>query len=512
MLPDSPLHEAFAAIATGDEMRALESRAFLSGSTEDQLMQEAGAAVAAVVKHWLPQPGVAVLFAGKGHNAGDAFVVAGHLHDAGWKVELRLAWPVEALRPLAAQQFATLSGRVPVVPLETETVPAGRPLLLIDGLLGIGSGGALRGEALAAVRFLNNLRQKEHALTLAIDLPSGLGGDPEPVTADLTVTLGYPKNLLFTDEAAACTGRLKVAPLTGLSLPENPDTCDVLTIAAGLRRHLLPRPAFSRHKGDSGRIAILAGSTGLTGAARLASTAASMMGGGLVTLFCPASVYEILAAACPPEVMVQAVDSSQEVRDFPWDALGVGPGLGATPPPMLADLLLNDPRPIIVDADALNALAGGTWWKKAAFRFIGPRLLTPHPGELARLIRTVNPALSGKPRREQVQALVDASGAVVLAKSALSFVLAPGRPAIWNGTGHPLMARGGMGDVLTGFLTTFAAQGLALETAAALGSWVLGRGAECYHDATGWEEPGLAGEVMRHAAGAAMAELRAGQY
>jgi NAD(P)H-hydrate repair Nnr-like enzyme with NAD(P)H-hydrate dehydratase domain len=89
-------------------------------------------------------------------------------------------------------------------------------------------------------------------------------------------------------------------------------------------------------------------------------------------------------------------------------------------------------------------------------------------------------------------------------------VIGRGRPAAWNGTGHPLMARGGMGDVLTGFLTTFIAQGMPLYEAAALGSWVLGRGAELYHQATGWEEPGLASEVMLHAAGAAMAGLRAG--
>lgn len=113
-------------------------------------------------------------------------------------------------------------------------------------------------------------------------------------------------------------------------------------------------------------------------------------------------------------------------------------------------------------------------------------------------------------RRQQAQALAEALGVTVLAKSARSLVVEAGRPAAWNGSGHPLMARGGMGDVLTGFLTTWAAQGLPLYRAAALGSWALGRGAELFHRASGHEETGLASEVMAWAAGAAMAELRGG--
>ena len=506
-----PLFPApFPALVSPAGMRALEEMAISGGVSEEALMDAAGAGLAQFVVEWLPQPGVAVVFTGKGHNAGDALVAAAHLRDAGWQVELRMAWPGQELRPLAARKWAAIRDRVTMAPVEAGAVPAGRPLLLVDGLLGIGVEGALRGPARTAVRALNALRQQEHALTLAVDLPSGLGGDAEPVVADVTVTLGWPKDLLFTDEAAASVGRLVLVPLSELPGPDGIAERDVLVTAAGLRDRLLPRPSFDKHKGMGGRIGIVAGSTGLTGAARLAVTAAGLMGGGLVTLFCPRSVYDILAAACPPEVMVRPVSSCLEVMEFPLDALGIGPGMGTTPLPCLADLLLHDPRPVVVDADALNAFAAEPWLQRGMARFAGPRLFTPHPGELARLVRAGPPAPAHRPRRQQAQEMLEFLPVTLLAKSARSFVIEKGRPAAWNGTGHPLMARGGMGDVLTGFLATFAGQGMPLYEAAALGSWVLGRGAELYHAATGFEEPGLASAVMRQAAGPAMAELRAG--
>lgn len=492
-------------LVTAVEMRSLESQAFAAGIAEEALMDQAVTGLADYVRKWLPHPGAAVVFAGKGHNAGDAFGLAGHLLTAGWRVQVRLTFPEANLRPLAARKLAAIRDRVTFAEVVSASLPAGRPLLLVDGLLGIGAEGALHGVMAVAVREINGLRQREQALTLAVDLPSGLGGDPAPVVADVTLTLGWPKDLLFGDAAAACTGRLIGVPLTGLPVPDGAGSRDVLVTAAGLRCRLLPRPCFAKHKGQGGRIGIVAGSTGLTGAARLAASAAAALGGGLVTLFCPRSVYEILAASCPPEVMVRPVASCQEVRDFPLDSIGIGPGLGAAPLPLLADLLWNDPRPVIVDADALNALAAAPGGQGSR---AGPRLFTPHPGELARLVRRWGPAEERSPRRRQAAALTEALGITLLAKSARSFVLAPGRPAAWNGSGHPLMARGGMGDVLTGFLTTLSAQGMPLYEAAALGSWLLGRGAELYHAATGWEEPGLASEVMRHAAGPAMAELR----
>lgn len=501
----------FPPVVTAEEMRGLEQQAVDAGFSEESLMDEAGARMARMVRRIFPHGGTAVIFAGKGHNAGDAFVLAGHLLDAGWRVDFRLAWDAAALRPLAAKKFDAVRQRdsVTFTPIESEQTPRAKgPLALIDGLLGTGSGGDLRGPVAGAVAALNTLRQRSRALTFAIDVPSGLG-TPAPVEADATFSLGWPKSGLFSDEAAAFVGRLIHLPLTNLPLPENAAGRDGLVTPSSLRAVLPGRALFSRHKGESGRVGIVAGSLGLTGAARLASTAASLMGGGLVTLFCPRDIYPVLAAACPPEVMVRAVGSCLEVMDFRLDAIGIGPGMGHTPLPCLAELLLHDPRPAVIDADALNALANGPWLKDGGGPiFAGPRLLTPHPGELERLIQAWRPGLSKDSRREQAQAFTDTFPVTLLAKSARSLVIENGRPAAWNSTGHPLMARGGMGDVLTGFLTAFAARKMPFYQAAALGSWVLGRGAELYHKATGFEEPGTASEVMKSAAGAAMAELR----
>lgn len=579
----------FRPIVSIEEMSALERRAISAGVREEALMDAAGEAMAAVAAEWMgPKPGVAVIFVGKGHNGGDALVVADKLLSSGWTVELRLAFEQGGARELTMRRLDLLRqradsagaagpvvsggifgrGRLSVADLESRSVPAGRPLLLVDGLLGIGAGGKPRGAVAAAVRTLNALREAKCARTLAVDLPSGLEGRADPdktdggggnesgsgnsdeptdsgetivVVADLTVTVGWPKSVLFGDDAAGFVGRLAVVPLEGLEAffesennigldgahPEQagpggfstigePATVatdrprDALVTLSGLRSLLPGRAGFSKHKGQSGRIGIVAGSLGLTGAARLSAGAAAAMGGGLVTLFCPREVQDILAAACPPEVMVRGVRSCAEVMDFPLDVLGVGPGMGAAPLPLLATLLREDPRPMVVDADALNALAGGAWQGKGPISEKGKRLLTPHPGELARLVKRMGADPQNGTRRRQARQLAEVSGAVVLAKSARSFVVEAKRGAAWNPTGHPLMARGGMGDVLTGFLATLAGQGVPFYEAAALGSWLLGRGAELYAAATGWEEPGVATEVMHWAAGQGMREIREG--
>lgn len=463
-----------APVVTTDEMRALEAAAVLAGTTEEALMEAAGAGMAELARQFWPQPGAAVVFCGKGHNAGDACVLARHLLAAGWFVELRAAFPAETWRDLAKQKLADIAGQVAFKEVESEEVPARRPLLLVDGLLGTGAGGALREPVKAAARTMNALRVRHAAETLAIDVPSGLDADTgatdaDTVVADVTVTPGFPKCGLLAAGAENCVGRIALVPLA-LPLPgKAAERAQIIT--PGQLRQLLKRRAFSMHKGQAGRVGIVAGSRGLTGAARLAATAAVAAGGGLVTLFCPHDVYEILAAACPPEVMVRAVNSCREVMDFPLDAIGIGPGISGTPPPYIASLLRDDPRPLIVDADALNVMAAHGI--SLANRTGGLRLLTPHPGELARLVQAFTPGAD-----DPALAVAAVMNATVLSKSARSVIIEPGRPPLYNTTGHPMMAKGGFGDVLTGFCTTFAAQGIALRDAAALGSWLLGFAAE----------------------------------
>lgn len=494
-----------AVLVSAAEMRSLEQAAVSAGTGEDALMEQAGVGLAKVVRQFWPRPGAAVIFCGKGHNAGDACVLARHLLADGWLVEVRPAFPEWSWRPLAREKFLMIDGCVTLSPLESASVPDARPLLLVDGLLGTGAGGALKEPVLAAARIMNRLRLARGAETLAIDLPSGLdadsgAADADTVQADVTVTLGFPKQGLTAPGAEDWTGRLAQVPLA-LPLPDHAVE-RARWITPALLRPLLERRLFSMHKGQAGRIGIVAGSRGLTGAARLAASAAVLAGGGLVTLFCPHDVYDILATACPPEVMVHPVHSCREVMAWNLDAIGIGSGMGPAPLSYMATLLRDDPRPVMVDADALNALAAHNI--SLAGRKGGPRLLTPHPGELARLAAAFVPG-AGNP----AAALAAALDAVVLSKSARSRVIAENQPVLYNTTGHPMMAKGGFGDVLTGFCATFAGQGLPLRAAAALGSWLLGRAAELARVADGDAVESFTPTRLLELTGAAFAALRA---
>ena len=173
-------------IVTCEQMRSFEAAAIRGGRTEDSLMEEAGAGVFNVLREFFPSPEAMIVFAGKGHNAGDAFVVARHALDAGWRVIVREVFPRREWRPLVLEKWRRIEGR-------TEAqVPGDGRLVLVDGLLGIGSDGRLRDPIVSACRELNELRLAREAQTLAIDLPSGLNADTGEVDSDGVVPISPP--------------------------------------------------------------------------------------------------------------------------------------------------------------------------------------------------------------------------------------------------------------------------------------------------------------------------------
>ena len=279
-------------------MRTIEEAAFKRGVDPGELMDRAGEGIAARLLDHFPQPGTAIAYLGKGNNAGDALVALEILHRAGWQIALRCSHPEIDWTTLSHQRLRRLS----IAPRE---IPAysPRPLLLLDGLLGIGAKGALREPLVTLANEMNELRQNHGAIIAAMDLPSGLDADsgelhPGGVIADLTLTVGIPKTGLLTDRAANATGRLFLIPLADLPIPDRPGlrliTPDTIP---GL---LHPRP-HDFHKGNAGRVAILAGSHGMSGAAALASTAALHAGAGLVTLYLDPDTL----ITTPPEIMVK---------------------------------------------------------------------------------------------------------------------------------------------------------------------------------------------------------------
>jgi len=454
-------------LLTCSEMRSLEERAFADGTTAEALMEEAGRGIARAVRQFFPAPGRCIAFFGKGHNGGDALVATRHLAQNGWSIELRPAFPRDEWAPLTRTQHE----RLPASASREDGA-----LVVLDGLLGIGAGGALREPILGACREINRLRMQENAHVFALDLPTGLDGssgaaDPNAVIAGTTLTIGFAKTGLVADGATNFVGRLAVIPLAELTRRASAEPGALVATSASLAP-LLPPRAFDTHKGDYGRAGIIAGSRGYIGAAVMCAETAVRGGAGLIALYVPHEIYEIAATRAPAEVMVHAIASPLDVLEQRIDVLAIGPGLGQTQRDDVLELIARAPQPAVLDADALNLLATDLF---TLDRCAGPRLLTPHPGEMARL----EPAAPARTRRETVEAFIERWPHALLLKGARTIVGKRGLPLSYNATGHPGLATGGVGDITTGLIAALAAQGLALFDAARLGAWLVGRAAEC---------------------------------
>jgi NAD(P)H-hydrate epimerase len=481
-------------IITPAQMRAAEEAAFARGDTAEALMEKAGAAIARSVAKFFPTPGECVIFAGKGHNAGDAFVAARHLARAGWQIETRLAYPAKELSPLTSAKWRELGAAA--------AGSSTGPTIVLDGLLGLGAHPPLREPIRGACREINSLG-KAGAFVIAIDLPTGLDGDSgaadnDCVRADFTFTIACAKSGLVADAALDFVGRLEVVPLPELT-PRGAGGAHLATPES--LRHLLPRRKFSAYKNQFGRIGLVAGSRGFTGAALMSSLGALRAGAGLVELFVPEEIYEIVAAAAAPEAMVKPVKSYADLLEEPIDVWAVGPGLGKVRANEILALIRDAKQPMVVDADGLNILAQQI---ETLETINGPRLLTPHPGEMKRLF----PNESGS-RAEIAQKFCARYAVTLLLKGSRTIVAEAGRSLSYNTTGNPGMATGGMGDVLTGVCAGLLGQKLLPNDAARLGAWVCGRAAEiAIFNGSASEESLLPRDVLEHL-GAAFSDLRA---
>ncbi len=491
-------------------MRAAEEAAFARGVTEEALMEEAGRGIARAITKFFPRAGKCLIFAGKGHNAGDAFVAGRWLAQAGWEIETRLFFPEKELSPLTSQKFQELqSGRGLWAPMSaTPGVAAQRPLphcstIILDGLLGLGAHPPLREPIRSACLEINSLG-RGGARVIAIDLPTGLDGesgaaDPDCVRADFTITVAAAKSGLLADAAIDFVGRLEVVVLDDLRRDELP-LVQELAIPESLRG-LLPRRKYSAYKNKFGRIGIVAGSRGFTGAAHLCSLGALRAGAGLVELFVPEEIYEIVAASAAPEVMVKPVKSYADLLEEPVDVWAVGPGIGKSCAAEVRALLRDATKPMVIDADGLNILAEKMETLKESH---GPRLLTPHPGEMKRIF----PGSKKMGRAETARKFCQEYAVSLLLKGSRTIVAEANRPLSYNTTGNPGMATGGMGDVLTGVCAGLLGQKLSPNDAGRLGAWLCGRAAElaiCNGDAS--EESLLPSDLLNHL-GAAFARLR----
>jgi NAD(P)H-hydrate epimerase len=497
-------------VLTVAEMKALEERIFAEGGSPEALMEEAGAQIAAAVTQFIGRAGVCVAFYGKGHNGGDALVAARHLASSGWKIHLRPLAEEAECAPLTRQKLAEVAVWNHGSELKLPNDARGLPLVLLDGLLGIGARGPLAEPVAALTREMNRLRATTHARTFAIDVPTGLdadtgAADPSCVLADFTLTIGFVKQGMLADRAAGPIGRLAVLPLAAFSARRGSTPLTASIATAPDLAPLLPMRRTEMHKGDCGRVGIVAGSIGFTGAAILCAEAAVHAGAGLVTLYVTPDIHPIIASRVAPEVMVQPVTSYMPVADARHEVVAAGPGLGRARSEEILWLTKRLLCPMIVDADALNVLASNVETLRSC---AGERLLTPHPGEMLRL----DPTSEGRPRRETVRVFTERYPVTLLLKGARTLVGQLGVLFSYNTTGTPGMATGGMGDVLTGVCAGLAAQKLNLYAAARVGAWLCGRAAELAIHRGAESEESLTPSAVIANLGGAFRELRARSY
>ena len=483
-------------ITTADEMRLLDGKTIGEcGIPGAVLMENAGRGAAALAAdRFGPLDGKRVdILCGRGNNGGDGFVIGRVFH--GWGARVRfylLADPERVAGDARLNLEIAVRMGLPIVEIPGENrLPAldlSTSELIVDALLGTGLTSELTGHYRAAVERIN----ATPARVLAVDIPSGVCSDTgrilgAAVRADLTATFGLPKLGLILPPGADRAGTVEVVDI---GIP--PHILDAYgprreLIAAETLAGLYPARRRNAHKGDFGHVLIMAGSTGKTGAAALCALAAGRTGAGLVTAAVPASLNPILeeklteAMTEPlPEEMAGFV--SAEAADRVLDlasgkqALALGPGLGARPDARRAvRRLASEARlPLVIDADGLNCLAGDL---ETLQRDDLQAVLTPHPGEMARLLGISTRDIE-RDRLAAAEMLAGRTGAVVVLKGWRTVVAAPdGRLGI-NTTGGPHMASGGMGDVLTGIVAGLLSQGLAPFDAARLGVFAHGLAAD----------------------------------
>jgi hydroxyethylthiazole kinase-like uncharacterized protein yjeF len=501
-------------LVTSAQMLALERAAVTAGATVEQLMERAGLAVAQEV--WLSLGVVEgrriLVLVGPGNNGGDGLVAAAHL--AEWGADV-------AVYMLLERSGDTHLDRISVhgVPTFVATEDSGYESLqealdgaelLIDALLGTGRSRPIEGSLADVLRRVDGAAQRPTPpKIISVDLPTGVDADSGradalAVTADMTVTFGFAKVGLYTLPGSECAGQVQVVDI---GLPK--DAAAALPIdllnTAWLRERLPKRPK-SANKGTFGRVLVVAGSTNYVGAARLAAEACYRTGAGLVTIACPANVQSMITPAIAEVTWLPLADDDgvlsrraieqiiAEIAAF--DVLLIGPGLGQRKG--LRDVILGllaalpaNVRACVIDADALNTLASAPRWQD---RLTTSAILTPHPGEMARLLGTT----VAEVQDDRLNVATKASAAwrqIVVLKGAHTVIAAPDGRAAISPYANPLLATAGTGDVLAGAIAGLLAQGMEPFEAAATGVYLHGLAADDLGDDLG-DRGMLASELL----------------
>jgi len=517
-------------LVNSSEMREMDRLAIEEVGIPGAVLMENAArgATRIFMEHFVPARGARVLvLCGRGNNGGDGYVMARYLHEAEFRVTVFVLAQSrkitgDALTNLEIIRRMNLEIIEVPGPEEWKKCKARLPVcdFVIDGILGTGLHSAVKGFYGRVIEEVNRSRKP----VLAIDIPSGLSADTGQVLgvavkADLTVTFGLPKVGLVLFPGAALVGRL-VGVDIGLprAVAERIPERYRLVEPEDFSELLAPEPQDT-HKGGRGHLFILAGSVGKTGAAALTSLAALRAGAGLVTLGIPGSLNAIVeeklteAMTFPlPETASGSISlqAEKEIRRIlrGKTAVAVGPGLSTDPETaaLVRRVAASCPLPMVIDADGLNALAGDP---ASLTHCRGKAILTPHPGEMARLTGLT----SARIQTDRVGATTDfigRHGTILVLKGARTLIGEPNGKVYVNPTGNPALASGGSGDVLTGLIGGFLARGWPMIKAGMAGAYLHGLAADLLAQRQG-QVGVLAGELL-HVLPSLMASLGRGEW
>jgi NAD(P)H-hydrate epimerase len=484
-------------IVTAEQMKQIDKTAIDQRSISSlQLMEHAGKAVTKAILNFSPLAKHIAVFVGKGNNGGDGLVVARLLHQRRKKVQVYLTAKVDELAPDAKsnlKKYLRLRKVRKPVEITKDKLPILKQVLdnfelIIDALLGTGTKGTITGLLATLIPILN---QSELQI-IAIDLPSGLDADTgEPlgisIRAALTVTLGLPKPGLVTYPGAEYVGKLEIADI---GLPQDLVTDEKFKfnwMTQSEMKSLIPIRKPDSHKNDYGNVFVLAGSVGFTGAATLTSLSALRAGAGLVTLGVPQSLNEVMEMKLTevmtlplPETTARSLSLEAEpaIIDFMKKAtvLAIGPGLSLNEETkqLVRRIVIKSNLPMVIDADGITAIAEDLSILKQAK---SPIILTPHPGEMARLLHSISKMVQTD-RIEIAHQFAQEYKVILVLKGARTVIADPTGQVYINPTGNPGMASGGVGDVLTGLIAGFLAQKLSPLNSALLGVYLHGLSAD----------------------------------
>ena len=492
-------------VVTTEEMRLMEERAAEAGVSPDALMESAGLAVARNAAQRLD--GVrskrVVVLVGPGNNGGDGMVAARYLAD--WGAVVTLYMTTARRRDDKFEECRERRCRVVEASEDRECWQLGSYVsladLVLDAMLGVGARPGLEPPILPVVEAVAQMKTRANQpLFVAVDVPTGIDADAGErgefcFPADVTLALGAPKRGLLQFPGAAAVGELQTLPI---GLPDGADDGLPIDLAdAALVGPLLPARPGDAHKGSFGGALVVGGSRAFAGAPALAAAAAYRAGAGIVRIAAPESVSRIAAAqllepvhtplAETPEggASPGAAGAAREALDAAASAV-VGPGLGAgeASASFLRALLLTPPAiaaPVVLDADALNVLAGAYDWPS---QLAAHAVLTPHPGEMGRLLALPVHEI----QRDRTAIASEAArrwGQVVVLKGAHTVVAAPDGRAALSPFANPALATGGSGDVLAGVIGGLLAQGMERYEAAVAGVHLHGAAAERWRAANG---------------------------